>query len=273
MTKLNLVKFATTYQPIDFENMNEDQVYIYYAMLESLGYLKVGIEQLEQTDASNFMIKELNELHLQLESVISQAVPGNTGKDVILSAIEPVEDYIFRISESLSKFDYYQVLNVHNALDTMYQSLGSLKSMTETYYPAKEVPAQPGTAQPETARPETTEPEVTESEVTESEIIEAVQVLEQKETKKKTINDALNEIAYTAIYIVLKQLKSYGYTDLATNEDVKNQCYIAVLTSFTEIMNESILSEYINKETLEEDARYVTNYYFDQLTSTIVEWG
>jgi len=71
----------------------------------------------------------------------------------------------------------------------------------------------------------------------------------------------------------LKKLKSYGYTDLAANEEARQECYSAVYTAFLEIVKESVLRNYLNKETLAADARYVSNYFFDQLANTVVEWG
>lgn len=259
---------------IDTAKMDNNQLDIYYAMMESLGHFRLGIEQLEQTDASNWMIRELNDLLGQMETTISEAVPGEGGTtiDTILTVIKPVEDYIFNISASLQNMDYYSMQAVQNALNTMYTALGSLKSMTNTYYPKEST--SPATSEEST-------PEITEDD----------QVLEQKkdevkniidstinsevtqEEKKKTIDSNLNEIAYTAVYNTLKKLKSYGYTDLAVNEEARQECFNSVYSAFLEIVKESALRNYLNKETLVADARYVSNYFFDQLANTVVEWG
>lgn len=278
MKKLNIFKRIAA----DPSQMNEDQLEIYYAMLESVGSFRVGIEQLEQTKSNNWQIRELNELFTNMENVISESVPGKGGttSGTILTAIEPVEDYIFGISASLKNIDYYELQKVQISLDTMYVALDSLKSMTTTYYPevSEEQPASEPT--------EPTTPEVNEAEVT-----EAIQILENKEEeakntinvtvdsdipkeeKKRTIDKSLNEVAYAAVYGVIQNFKSHGHTDLSTNDEAREQCYQVVLTSFFELVNESALKSYLNKDTLKADARYVSDYFFNQLSNTLVEWG
>lgn len=266
----------------DISKMDEDQLEIYYQMLESASFFRIGIEQLEQTDASNLQIRELTELHSQLEQVLSEAIPGKEGtsSSVILNAIEPIEDYIFQISSSLSNYNFYDVKPIHDALDTMYSSLGSLIEMANTYYP--QISKEQVTSEIEKAP----EPEA----IIEEQVLEAVQILEEKEEeakdiidktidsdmpkedKKLNINNALNEVGYTAVFSTLKKYKSYGYSDLSGNTEVKEACFKEVLDSFLEIVNESALSKYLNKETLEADARYVADYFFNQLSSTLVEW-
>ena len=266
----------------NISNMNEDQLEIYYAMLESASSFRLGIEQLEQTDASNMQIRELTELHSQLEQVLSQAVPGEggTASSVILETLAPIEDYIFQISSSLQNYDFYAVQPIHTALDTMYFALGSLTEMAKTYYP------QVGGEQTETETKETTQPESVEVE----QLLELEQALEQaeedakniidttiesdlpNEEKKSNIDDALNEVGYAAVYSTLKKYKSYGYSDLSTNVEVQEACFKEVLDSFLEIVNESVLSKYLNQETLEADAKYVSDYFFNLLSNTLVEW-
>ena len=267
-------KYTATIPPADLSNLDEDQIEIYYAMMESIGRFRLGIEQLEGAESSNWQIRELNELHIQLEEVVSQAVPGENGtpSSTILTAIEPVEDYIYRISASLSDIDYYSVQTIQNALDTMYQAIGSLKSMAETYYP--EVSSQQPVEEDTTVEVTEAEQELEQKEEEVKYTIDTTIDSElSQEEKKKNIDDSLNEIAYTAVYSVLVKFKDYGYKDLATNEEAKMQCYEKVLDSFLEITNESALSNYVNKETLESDAQYISSYYFNQLANTIIEWG
>jgi len=166
---------------VDPSQLDEDQLEIYYAVMESVGNFRVGIEQLEQTGISNWQIRELTDLFNQMEDIISQAIPGEggTASSTILSAIDPVEDYIFQISASLKNIDYYEVQKIHNALDTMYFSLGSLIEMAKMYYPEK------GGVQ---LAPDNTEPEPDEPEINESE-----QELELTEDEAKNIIDAIIE--------------------------------------------------------------------------------
>jgi hypothetical protein len=216
---------------------------------------------------------------------LSEAVPGKggTASGTILSTIKPIEDYIFQISASLKNINYYEVQDIQNALDTMYMAIGSLKEMAKTYYPATETTV---TETPMTQETETQETEIQETEIQETEILEAEQILEQKEDeakdiidttinsnipnedKKREIDNVLNEVGYAAVYSTLKKLKSYGQL----HANAKELCFKEVLNSFLEIVNESALRKYLNQETLEEDARYVSDYFYDLLANTLVEW-
>lgn len=277
MNKYNIRRVLAIFPKIDLSKMDENQIEIYYAMIESIGSFKNGMDALSQTEASDWMLRELTNKYTVLEEIIYNAIPGEGGtpKSNILTAIEPVENYIFEISSSLSTLDFYSLTNVQNALDTMYLALGSLKDMTETYFPATSQQVAPETTTPETPEAETVEPEITEDE----------QILEQKEDeakdiidttinsnlpsdeKKREINDTLNEIGYLAVKNVLKRLNKYNQTNI----DAKELCFKEVLDSFLEIVNESVLSKYLNIETLEADARYVADYFYNMLSTTMIE--
>ena len=59
MNKYNIRRVLAIFPKIDLSKMDENQIEIYYAMIESIGSFKNGMDALSQTEASDWMLREL----------------------------------------------------------------------------------------------------------------------------------------------------------------------------------------------------------------------